>query len=130
MSIKSIIAVETLDGWVDLNGDQAVEPWPWEQPLHVLSAWSRFRSENENLKWYSALMDDLWAQGLEIHKAFTRTEGVDPGDWIAVAGLSRPEVIKIARRYGQEVFFEVNKDEVMVVGVNGTDDAWVVVDPR
>lgn len=129
---NTIISVETVDGWVDLNGPDAIERLPQAAPLHVLTAWdtgftagfNNQRSRKENEKWQQALLDELWAFGyLVVHKAFGRpsenptglTERSYTEDWAAVSGLTRDEACKIAKRYEQTAIFEVTEQHVTYV---------------
>jgi hypothetical protein len=115
---QTIISVETLDGWLDLNGPEAVEKLPWDAPLHVITAWNpgEWRSQATNEKWQEALCHDLWAEGFAIHQAFGRsTEGLHAEDSVAVSGLGRDRARQIGARYGQIAIFEVNDTKVLVL---------------
>jgi Protein of unknown function (DUF3293) len=115
---QTIIAVETVDGWLDLNGPQAVEKLPWAGPLHVITAWNPggLRSQDENQKWQTALENELWATGHKLHRAFGRsTTTTHQEDSVAVEGLDRAEAIQIGARYEQDAIFEVTDDEVFVL---------------
>jgi hypothetical protein len=119
--VDCIISVETVDGWVDLNGPQGIEKLPWAAPVYVITAWSPTRSVVENYKWQEALCNDLWASGLAIHQAFSRKDtnsglGVQiDEDYVAVSGLSVDEARRIGVRYGQQTIFAVDDNSIMLL---------------
>jgi hypothetical protein len=123
---ETIITIQDDEGWVDLNGPQAIQKLQaWLEArniyldhLHVLTAWNpggRLQDRHDNDLWQRALCEDLWSKQLLTWPAFGT--GVDGHfeDSVAVIGLSREEAVQIGRRYEQEAIFEVTEDEVIVL---------------
>jgi hypothetical protein len=109
--------VETVDGWVDLNGPRGIERLPWDSPIHVLTAWNlERRTDGENETWEADLEKNLWARNPPVHRAFgTGPDGFHREDRVAVSGLSRDEARHICAQYDQDAVFEVLENTVFVV---------------
>ena len=128
----TIVEVEAgPDLWVPLTGHEAVDPWPYEGVVHVLTAFdpagrTRPRPVNE------AQNVEL-AQVLLHHGAgLARAKGHDPGSdfdepGFATWGLDRDVVLGIARGFGQEAIFELTPVETRIVFC---DDGRIDAHPR
>lgn len=128
----TIVEVEAgPDLWVPLTGHEAVDPWPYEGVVHVLTAFdpagrTRPRPVNE------AQNVEL-AQVLLHHGAgLARAKGHDPGSdfdepGFATWGLDRDVVLGIARGFGQEAVFELTPVETRIVYC---DDGRIDAHPR
>lgn len=118
--IDTVVMAEVQPGkYVALNGPNAVKEWPFEGPVHVITAWDPqgvHRSTKENEIANQLLAGDLLALGLH----FVRTYGVgmedhdgEPG--FAVWGSTYEDARRLGASYDQDAIFEISATKLLLI---------------
>ncbi len=118
--IDTVVMAEVQPGkYVALNGRDAVKEWPFEGPVHVITAWDPqgvHRSTKENEIANQLLAGDLLALGLH----FVRTYGVgmedhdgEPG--FAVWGSTYEDARRLGASYDQDAIFEISATKLLLI---------------
>ena len=118
--IDTVVMAEVQPGkYVALNGPDAVKDWPFEGPVHVITAWDPqgvHRSTKENEIANQLLAGDLLALGLH----FVRTYGVgmedhdgEPG--FAVWGSTYEDARRLGESYDQDAIFEISATKLLLI---------------
>lgn len=111
---------------VDLTGPDAVEEWPFDGPVHVLTAWDpsgRTMERHDNDRANASLRVDLVEAGADIHDSAGHDGPVDDATFIdagfIVAGLDEATVIELALRYDQEAIYTLTDEDLVLVATRG-----------
>ncbi len=117
----TVVSVQEPDGtWSTLTGPDAVQTWPFEGAVHLITAsdpYGRLRPPDVNDANNAELVYRLWSQG---HPGIP-ARGSDPvgehfEDGALFRDLDRGAATAIGRDFGQEAIFEIDADEVRIVG--------------
>jgi hypothetical protein len=121
--LGTIVEAEVAPGsWAMLNGSGALVDWPFTVPVHVLTAWNplgRNRPLDVNQQAMEELASALFRTGTGTARALGRdgrsdSDYAEPG--FLVWGLDIEVARDIGRRFDQEAIFEIDADEIRVVG--------------
>lgn len=116
------IHIFVAEGTVTVQPDLLPERFPWNHPVHVITAWNPgvVCSVEQNQLANAELEAALRASGHQVYAAEGRS--ID-GSWVeesyAVEGLSRDEAIAIGRRFSQLAIFEITDVGVDVIACTG-----------
>jgi len=117
----AVMAEMSQGRFVDLSGPDAVEEWPFEGPVHALTAWNPFgrrRGEQWNQLQTSELAGRLIYEGGSVVRSDGRSyEGDFVEGGLLVWGLDTDQVRSIAREFDQEAVFRLDADTLEVLGV-------------
>lgn len=118
--LSTIVEIEVSPGrWAHLNGPAALDELPLPGPIHVITACNPegiYRSEEENRAATARLVGEMWVSGFAIARALGRSPSGDHSEVsVALSGLSRPEALRVGRRYGQIAIYEVTDDTVILM---------------
>lgn len=120
--LDTTVAV-VIDGeTVDLTGPDAVEAWPFDGPVHVLTAWDpsgRVMTREDNEKANAALRDDLVSVGARVWDSSGHDGPVSGDTFIdagfVVVGPTESDVIALALRYDQEAIYTMTDQDLILV---------------
>lgn len=117
---NAVISVELLpDAWVDITGTDAIEEWPFEDPVHVITAHDpngRVRSSEANAEANGRLASMLVEAGFGFARAVGGSaDGEISEESFLIWGAPCDDVRWLARQLDQEAVFEITDDEVSVV---------------
>lgn len=117
---NAVIAVELLPGaWVDLTGTDALDEWPFEDPVHVVTAHDplgRVRSDEANAEANGRLAGELAEAGLGFARAIGGSaDGEISEESFLIWGATLDDVRRLGREFDQEAVFEITDDEVSAV---------------
>jgi hypothetical protein len=103
----------------NLNGSSGVKHWPFDAPIHVITAWNPYnipRSQWENDQSNIDLAVELAKVGAKYAPATgTSSDGEHYEPGFVTWSLTRGEAIAIARLFRQEAIFELTSDELRLV---------------
>lgn len=125
--LNTVITAElSPDHYVPLTGPEAVTDWPYQQTVHVVTAFNPYgrpRSPVVNEEANADLGRLLLLNGASFVHAFGSdgtTGSADPDGYLEpsllVWGLEREDAIALGRRLGQEAVFELDAAELRVIG--------------
>ncbi len=103
----------------NLNGGSGVKHWPFDAPIHVITAWNPYnipRSQWENDHSNIDLGVELAKVGAKYAPATgTSSDGEHYEPGFVTWSLTRGEAIEIAKLFRQEAIFELTSDELRLV---------------
>ena len=114
------------ESWVDLSGPDAIDEWPFDDVVHVISAanpFGRMLPDHLNASAHGRLAGRLSRDGLGHLRAVGRAAS---GNWaedgLLVWGLEREDAREVGRMFGQEAIFEITPDERRIVSCFGDEE--------
>lgn len=114
---QTIVQAEVTPGTVShLNGPEATVPWPFPQPVHVVSGWNpQGVAFDGNYVNSQIAADVLQRGGRFVLCAGVSRDGNYSEPSLAIWGLSRDQAREIGRRANQDAIFEITTDELRIV---------------
>lgn len=111
---------------VDLTGPDAVDAWPFDGVVHVLTAWDpsgRIMERDDNDRANAALRDDLIAAGAQVWDSTGHDGPISDRTFIdagfVLTGLAESQVVDLALRYDQEAIYTMTDDDLILVATRG-----------
>lgn len=112
-----------------LNGPDAIEPWPFEDPVHVITTWNPqgvLRPYDTNEENNRRLAHDLIElDATFVHAIGNATETGHHEDSLLVWGIDRTMARQLGRRGSQDAIFELTAEEVRLIScVDDRTETW------
>ena len=114
---ETIVKAEISPGSiVDLNGPDAVAPWPFSGVVHVVSGWNPQGVALDGQYINSQIAADVLQRGARfVHCEGVARDGTYAEPSLAIWGLSRDQAREIGRKASQDAIFEIEDTELRLV---------------
>lgn len=120
-----LVAELTPHGRHHLNGSSAIEEWPFEEPVYVLTAadpYNLARSEAANRSANLELAAELARYGTRYCACNGESRSTDHLErGFLTWNLDRLSVLELAAKFRQEAIFEITADEYRLINVRSGD---------
>lgn len=126
----TIIEAEFVPGVATaLNGADALEVWPWDAPIHVLTGWNpqgAMIGDDEAERINIRIAEDILTRGGRFAFGAGRSpDGAHREPSLIAWGLTRDDALDMGRKASQDAIFELTVDEIRFVDcLDGTVTAW------
>lgn len=126
----TIIEVEFVPGTpTALNGPDALEQWPWDAPIHVLTAWNPQGApigDDEAERINIRIAEDILTRGGRFAFGAGRSpDGTHREPSLIAWGLTRDDALDMGRKASQDAIFELTSDEIRFIDcLDGTVTSW------
>lgn len=127
---ETIVSAESSPGVVvDLNGPQAVDPWPFPGSVHVLTAWNPQgvpMGEARHREVQLRIVEEVLRRGGRfVHGSGRAITGDHAEPSIVAWGIDRSVAIAIGRQASQDAVFEIDANDIKLVScVDERVEAW------
>lgn len=123
--LSTVVSAELEPGRAtQLAGREAVEPWPFNGPVHAITAYNpngRLAPDDANTEALADLARHLTLRGTGFVRAVgAAADGSHAEDSFLTWSLTTDEARRIGKRFGQDAVFEIDEPELRVVSC--TDD--------
>lgn len=126
----TIIEVEFVPGSpTALNGVDALDPWPWDTPIHVLTGWNpqgAMIGDDEAERINIRIAEDILTHGGKFAFGAGRSpDGTHREPSLVAWGLTRDDALDMGRKAAQDAIFELTRDEIRFIDcLEGTVTSW------